>query len=158
MLDLQCDGLDRLSQRFSAMPQAIRAALSQKRDALAQSVLASAQAKLSGEILSLRSGRLHDSLQTNPIGDFGAAIFSAGDVKYAAAQEYGFDGEETVSAHSRDIREAFGKAIDPKSIFVAEFSRRMRLPERSYLRSSLGEFEQDILRGFSEALEEVTQS
>jgi hypothetical protein len=158
MLNVECDGLDRLSQRFSVMPQAIRAALAQKRDALAQSLLARAQAKLSGEILSLRSGRLHDSLQTSSIGDFGAAIFSAGDVKYAAAQEYGFDGEETVSAHSREIREAFGKAIDAKSIFVAEFTRRMRLPERSYLRSSLEEFREEILQAYSEALEEGTQS
>lgn len=158
MLKLECDGLDLLAQRISAMPQAIREALAQKRDALAQSVLARAQAKLSGEILSPRSGRLRDSLQVSPIGDFGAAINSAGEVKYAAAQEYGFDGVETVSAHSREIRKAFGKAIDAKSIFVGEFTRRMRLPERSYLRSSLEEFEDEIASAFSEAVEEVAHS
>jgi phage gpG-like protein len=158
MLNLECEGLDRLSQRMAAMPQAIREALAQKRDALAQDVLARAQAKLSGEILSPRSGRLRDSLQASPIGDFGAAIYSSGDVKYAAAHEFGFEGNETVSAHAREIRKVFGKAIDAKSIFVAEFSRHIRLPERSYLRSSFDEFEEEILAGFSEAIDEAAQS
>jgi hypothetical protein len=158
MLDLEVTGLDALARRLSSMPAAIRRALAEKRDELAQSLLDKAQAKVSGDVLKSRSGALRDSLRMSPIGDLAAEIFSSPDVKYAAAQEYGFDGEETVSSHSREIREAFGKAIDPKAIFVSAFARHMHLPERSYLRSSLSEMEDDILQGFAQALEEGTQS
>ena len=74
--------------------------------------------------------------------------------KYAAAQEYGFVGEESVSAHSREIREAFGRTIAPKTTLICAFSRTMNLPERSYMRSALDEMQDEIAAALSDAVEE----
>lgn len=158
MFSLDIAGADELAQRFADMPSAIREALTQKRDALAQQLLDAARAKLSGDVLNARSGALRDSLQASADDDLSARVFSSGEVKYAAAQEYGFEGDESVAAHSREIREAFGRAIDAKTIFVAAFARHMNLPARSYLRAALDEMRDDISQGFAEALEEGTQS
>ena len=99
-----------------------------------------------------RSGRLRQSIAAR-LEESGATISAVG-VKLAAAQEYGFDGEESVRAHSRAIREAFGRAITPKTIFVQAFSRHMRLEERSYMRSSLAEMQDNIAAALREAVDE----
>src|SRR5208283_1756428 len=132
MLTVEIDGDAELRARFAAMPESIRAALARKIAGLAQRLEDKIKNdKLSGEVLRARSGRLRQSIAAR-LEESGAALFAVG-VKYAAAQEYGFDGAESVSAHSRAIREAFGRAITPKTIFVNAFSRHMRLPERSYM-------------------------
>jgi hypothetical protein len=87
------------------------------------------------------------------VDNAGASVFSAG-VKYAFAQEYGFDGDETAAAHSRTIKQAFGKSIAPKTIFVRAFSRHMNLPERSFMRSALDEMQDEIAEALSEAVSE----
>ncbi len=158
MFDVELAGADELARQFAAMPQAIRAALAQKRAELAQQLLDAVKVKLSGETLASRSGALRESIETSFDGDLEARVFSSGDVKYAAAQEYGFDGEESVAAHNREIRQAFGKAISPKTIFVAAFSHHMHLPERSYMRSSLDEMHDEISQGFAAAIEEGLNS
>ena len=157
MFDVKVAGADELSRKIAAMPEAIRTALNQKRVELAQGLLDKIAVKLSGQVLNAGSGALWDlSRQVS------TTIFPHGSIppgrQYAAAQEYGFDGEESVGAHSREIREAFGKAISPKTIFVAAFSRHMHLPERSYMRASLDEMQDDISQGFREAIEEVPGS
>jgi hypothetical protein len=158
MFDVKVAGADELSRKIAAMPEAIRTALNQKRVELAQGLLDKIAAKLSGQVLNAGGGALRDSIAAGFDDDLSARIYSAGDVKYAAAQEYGFDGEESVGAHSCEIREAFGKAISPKTIFVAAFSRHMHLPERSYMRASLDEMQDDISQGFRKAIEEVMSS
>jgi phage gpG-like protein len=156
MLSVEIDGDRELVARFAAMPKAIRAALALKFAALAQRLEDKIRTeKLDGQVLRARSGRLRDSVSSS-LDDSGASLFTSG-VKYAAAQEFGVSGEESVAAHSRTIKQAFGRAITPKTILIEAFSRQMRLPERSYMRSSLDEMSAEIAQALREAVEEGLQ-
>ena len=55
---------------------------------------------------------------------------------------------------ARAVREAFGKAIAPKMIFLRAFSRHMNLPEHSFMRSALDDMQDEIARAFNEAVSE----
>ena len=52
------------------------------------------------------------------------------------------------------LREAFGKAIAPKTIFMRAFSRHMNLPERSFMRSALDDMQDEIARALNDAVSE----
>lgn len=60
-------------------------------------------------------------------------------VVYAGAHEFGFNGNITVRSHSRTIKKIFGKRVAPRSQTVREHTRRMHLPERSFIRRTLYE-------------------
>jgi len=153
MLSVEIEGDDELVARFAATPDAIRAALAQKFGELAQKLEDKIKnEKLDGEVLVARDGRLRESIVVS-LDETGASLSAYG-VKYAAAQEFGFDGTESVGSHSRTIREAFGRAIAPKTIVVQAFSRQMRLPERSYMRSSLDEMREEIAQALRDAVDE----
>ena len=153
MLSVEIEGDDELVVRFAATPDAIRAALAQKFGELAQKLEDKIKnEKLDGEVLVARDGRLRESIVVS-LDETGASLSTYG-VKYAAAQEFGFDGTESVGSHSRTIREAFGRAIAPKTIVVQAFSRQMRLPERSYMRSSLDEMREEIAQALRDAVDE----
>ncbi len=153
MLNVEIDGASQLAARVEAMPEAIRAALKAKIDDLADRLVDKIKNdKLGGQVLRARSGALQASIEAS-VEDMGASVVSSG-VKYAFAQEYGFDGDETVSAHVRVIKEAFGKAIAPKAVFVRAFSRHMNLPEHSFMRSALDEMQDEIAQALSDAVSE----
>ena len=151
MLSFEIEGAEALEKRFATLPGAVREALARKIEDLAQRLEQRIKDNLSGAALQAKSGTLRDSieLRLEP-----AAAALAARTKYAAAQEYGFVGEESVRAHSREIREAFGRAIAPKTAFVRAFSRAMDLPERSYMRSALDEMQNEIAAALSDAVEE----
>jgi len=151
MLDVDIEGAAEVAARFDAMPAALRAALRDKIADLAGRLVDKIKNdKLGGEVSRARMGALQGSIGSS-VDDNGASVFSVG-VKYAFAQEYGFDGDETVAAHARAIREAFGKAIAPKTIFVRAFSRHMNLSERSFMRSALDDMQDEIGRVLNEAV------
>jgi phage gpG-like protein len=151
MFQADVEGEAELAERFAAMPEAIRAALQRKIADLAQRLEEKIKGKLSGAVLQARSGALRDSIEARVEDDVASFISTA---KYAAAQEYGFDGEVAVAAHSRTIKEAFGKAVSPKTIFVRAFSRHMDLPERSFMRSALNEMQDEIAAALADAVDE----
>ncbi len=126
----------RLNTRLAGVMQSIGAAL---RDRVGDN--------LSGSVLNQRSGRLEAgiSLEVSSSGDDVAASLSIGDVPYAAYQEYGFHGTESVRAQLRTIKEAFGRAIAPRQIAVRSFTRRVDYPAHSYLRSALAELAPDAV-------------
>jgi phage gpG-like protein len=111
------------------------------------------QNKLSGEVLRVRSGTLRQSimLQTDQSGTAATATVWS-NVDYAAAQEYGFSGTVSIRATLRQIKEAFGRPIAAKTVSVRPYGRRMDLPERSFLRSALGDMTPDISAGIEDAL------
>ena len=157
MLSVEIEGDEKLAARFSMLPAAIRAALAEKFAELAQRLQDKIRNdKLDGQVLNARDGRLRDSIEI-ALDEHGASLMTSG-VKYAAAQEYGFDGEESVAAHTRLVKEAFGRAIAPKTILIQAFARRMRLPEHSYMRSSLEEMQDEIAQALREAVEEGLNS
>ena len=151
MFDVEIDGADELDARLADMPRALRAALAAKIEELAERLEEKIKENLSGAVLQSRSGALRDSIESSAGAD-AAQLFAK--TKYAAAQEYGFSGIESVTAHSRTIKEAFGRAIAPKQVFVRAFSRQMNLPERSYMRSALDEMQDEITAELAEAIRE----
>ena len=114
------------------------------------------QNKLSGQLLLVRSGKLRDSIaaRTKESGTtVTASVYS--DLDYAAAQEYGFFGTVGVRAGLRQIKEAFGRPIAPKTIAVGAYERRMDLPQRSFLRSALDDMSPEIEEQIAEVLSEA---
>jgi phage gpG-like protein len=113
--------------------------------------------KLSGQVLNVVTGRLRRSIFSR-VTDTGnsveGSVSSSGDVKYAAIHEFGFNGEERVRAHTRQIKEAFGRAITPKTVHVREFTREMHMPERSFIRSAFRDLKSMLQDGVREAIEE----
>ena len=98
---------------------------------------------LSGQVLRVVTGALRRSIQsmvrregTATIGE----VFSAGDVKYAAIHEFGFNGPETVRQHIRTM--VFGKTVPPFS--VGPFERHMNMPARPFMRPALADSEAGI--------------
>lgn len=110
--------------------------------------------KLSDQVLHVRTGRLRRSItyrvesgQTQIFGVVGT------NVAYAARHEFGFHGTESVKAHLRTIKQAFGKRLkSPLAVQVRAHSRAVNYPARSFLRSALAEMQGDIRQGLQEAL------
>lgn len=116
------------------------------------------QDKLSGQVLNVRSNNLRgginekvDQTETSTTGTVGT------NVDYAHRFEYGFHGSETVKAHSRTIRQVFGKPIDERVIQVRSFSRQANQPERSFLRSALHDMEAQIKADLDAAIRKAVK-
>jgi phage gpG-like protein len=101
--------------------------------------------KLSGQVLHVRTGTLRRKINYR-VTQTAAAITGQVGVKlsYAAAHEYGLDVEEQVREHLRTAKMAFGRPIAPVTFSVRAHTRHMKLPERSFLRSSLREMTPEI--------------
>ncbi len=99
--------------------------------------------KLSGQVLNVRTGTLRRSIDY-AVAETPTAIVGkvSTNVRYGRRHEYGFSGTETVRAHLRSIKQAFGRSINPKTVQVASFTRSVNLPERSFLRSALQDLDQ----------------
>lgn len=114
------------------------------------------QNKLSGQVLQARSGALRQSIAVRidqSDTTVRASVYS--DLGYAGAQEYGFSGTVNVRSSLRRIREAFGRPISPKTISVGPYSRRIDLPQRSFLRSALDDMAPEIRADIEAALREA---
>jgi len=120
------------SAPFSA---AVAAALAQAIEAEAQETVRVIQdEKLSGQILQSVSGRLRAGVRYELADPLTAVIgVDAGEVPYAAYQEYGFTGTETVRGHKRQVN----------------------YPGRSYLRSTLAERQDGIRERLQAAVREA---
>ena len=106
-------GDEQLLERLRALPDAINSGLARSITQLGIDLRRNVrQDKLSGQVLRSRTGALKSSIDLRV--DQGARIVSASvftDLRYGAAQEYGFAGTVSVGASLRWIREAFGRPI-----------------------------------------------
>jgi phage gpG-like protein len=151
MIELSLVGADALTDRLNViagrLQTEVQAGLAEAAERLRREIVDN---RLSGEVLKARSGRLRGSIRV-VANDQSVSVTS--DAPYAAAQEYGFDGVETVRAHVRRIREAFGRPVAEKAVTVRSFARPMHLPARSFMRSALADLEAGgVIRG---AIEEA---
>ncbi len=150
-------GAEPALDRLRAMPDAARSGLARAIAKLGIDLQNNVQQnKLSGQVLKVRSGSLKSSIDVET--DQSAAAITATvstNLDYAAAQEYGFSGTVGVRASLRQIKEAFGRPIAEKTIGVSAHSRRVDLPERSFLRSALDDMAPDISAGVEDALREA---
>ena len=150
-------GDEQLLERLRALPDAINSGLARSITQLGIDLQRNVrQDKLSGQVLRSRTGALKSSIDLRV--DQGARIVSASvftDLRYGAAQEYGFAGTVSVGASLR-IREAFGRPIAEKTISVRAHNRRMDLPERSFLRSGLEDMTPAIRAAVEAGVAEAT--
>lgn len=111
--------------------------------------------KLSGQVLKNRTGTLRRSINykvTATGTDFMAMVGT--NKEYAHVHEFGFNGTVTVKEHLRMMRVAFGKEMrNPRQVTVRAHSMHMKMPERSFLRTALAEFEPTIRQEYEIALQ-----
>lgn len=154
MITVSVKGDKELIRRFDDMPMALKAVLLQKTQALAidiQGVVVSQ--KLHGQVLNHRSGALARSIQqeaTSTDLKVTGRVFSSGDVKYAAIHEYG----GTTSPHDivPNKAQALAFTIGGKQVFAKVVHHPgSKMPERSFMRSTLAEWKERIIQEYQEA-------
>jgi len=147
MLSLSITGADELGARLDGLPASVLAAVAVKSAALADQLLALVRGKLQGGVLQSRTGALAASVgvdgPTINGGQVVTTLFAGRDLKYAAIQEYG----GVTAPH--DILPGRAKALAFLVGGEQVFARIVhhpgsRIPERSYLRSSLAEMAAEI--------------
>lgn len=131
--------------------------------------------KLTGQVLHVRTGTLRRSIN-RVVTEQGLNITATigTNVRYAAIHEYGFDGSVEVPAHTRKVRaqgemalrkvkgRGFGVWEKKEGAVtgvanVREHSRKMHMPERSFLRSTLREYSPMIREQLRQAAREALQ-
>src|SRR6201985_3599421 len=161
MFALELDGLDETSGRLDGYPAALRAALSAKATELAAAVTDLVKNdKLSGGVLNARTGALGASIAASVTADGDsvlASVGSEGDVKYAAIQEYGgkTSADEILPVKAGVLALVAGN--------TQHFARKVEhpgsvIPERSYLRSALGDMKDEILAALADAVAQAWES
>jgi hypothetical protein len=151
-------GLDAVLERLRSLPGAVADGLAR---ALARASLdlgVEAQGKLSGGVLRSRTGALRASiLATMSTSATGVSAEIGSDLPYAGFQEYGFQGIETVSAHLRTIKQAFGRPLRAGSerIAVGAYDRKLDYLAHSFLRSALADRQAEIMSGLETAVSEA---
>lgn len=141
MIEGYVTGDAEVARRFDTMSDRLRAELRASVGRLSIKLQRQvSQEKLSGQVLKVRTGRLRRSI-AQAVTEEGSRVVGvvSTNVSYAPAHEYGFTGSVSVSAHLRMIMQAWGKPIAPREVQVKSFTRPMKLPERSFLRSALRE-------------------
>jgi phage gpG-like protein len=147
MLSVTIDNADVLAARFDALPAQVQAALAAKAASLAAALKSHVtDDKLSGQVLHIRTGALRASIgSTVTVDDDGviASVFSSGDVKYAAIQEYG--GHTAPHDIIPNKAQALTFLAGGQQVFAKLVHHPgSAIPERSYLRSSLADMADEI--------------
>lgn len=96
------------------------------------------------------TGRLRSSITGRVSGDGMSAVIGS-NVEYAPRIEMGYRGPENVKAHTRTIRQAFGRPIAPRDVQVSAFTRTANAPAYPFLRPAV-EYAQRI-----HAIEDILQ-
>lgn len=114
--------------------------------------------KLSGQVLRVRSGRLRRSANQR-VEVAGAKVTGivGTNVEYGRMHEYGFQGTETVRAHLRRIKQAWGRPIAEREVSVRSFSRKVNYPAKSFLRSALADMRPQIEAEMKKALDSAAR-
>jgi len=160
MLTVQLAGADALSERLQNAPAAIQSALRTKAADLAERLRKHVtDDKLSGQVLNARSGALRASIAAevdDQAGQVIARVFSAGDIKYAAIQEYG--GRTAPHDIVPDKAKALAFLAGGAPVFAKIVHHPgSQIPARSYLRSALADMGDQILAEFTAATLDALQ-
>lgn len=150
MIKAKLIGGDKLIRRVELMPQRLHDELLQFMKTFTFKLMAKVKAeKLSGQVLNVRTGRLRRSIHSEINESPGRISGIVGtNVVYARAHEYG--GAVQVKEHLRQIKQAWGRPLkEPKTITVR--SHTVNYKERSFLRSSLKEMEEQFYQGVDRA-------
>jgi hypothetical protein len=145
MIEARVTGGTAALRSLRGFPSRLRMRLDGVMQALGTQLEDRVRDNLGGAVLGRRSGRLAAgiSLGVEPSVSGIALSLSVADVPYAAYQEYGFHGTETVRAHLQTVRQAFGRPIAPRVVAVRGYARRVDYPAHSFLRAALDEVAPD---------------
>lgn len=156
IINISITGDARIVESMGRLPSAIRQALYRKILTLALKMERNVKVgKLNGQVLNRITGALSRSIQheviRTPTGAIGK-VFSSGDVKYAAIHEYG----GVTSPHIIVPKKAAVLAF-PGSTGKMVFAKKVnhpgsKMPERSFLRSTLNDMSVEISLGMKEAV------
>jgi phage gpG-like protein len=160
VLTVQITDADVLQNRLQAAPAAIQSALRAKAADLAERLRQHVtDDKLSGQVLQSRSGALRASIAAEVNDDAGqiiARVFSSGDIKYAAIQEYG--GRTAPHDIVPDKAKALAFLVHGAPVFAKIVHHPgSQIPARSYLRSSLSDMGDQIIAEFTAAAADALQ-
>ncbi len=152
-------GLDDLSASLGTLPSGVESRLAEAAQRLGAALRDGVAQMLDGDLLQRRSGRLLGALAVSTDDTAGAIVVRVSvdlaDVPYAAFQEFGFQGVETVRAHLRQIRQAFGRPIGARQVEVGAHDRRVDYPAHSFLRQALEDMTPDILAMTRKAVDDA---
>lgn len=156
LMNVTIVGDKELIAHLQRMPGAVQAALKIKVTQLALQLENYVKTqKLNGQVLNRISGRLARSISnkiTATAQEIIARVFSSGDVKYAAIHEFG----GRTSPHVIEPKKAHALAFGGQ--FYAKVNHPgSKMPERSYLRSSLRDMSTQISLGMKEAVVRAAQ-
>jgi hypothetical protein len=149
---------DAVMDRLAALPDKADSALQAAAGDLVGRLRDRVDGNLSGGVLNARTGALRASLAAGLAQAGGIAASVTVSAPYAAFQEYGFSGSESVRAFLRLQSQAFGRPIRPVAARVRGYSRRVDYPAHSYLRSALADLSADINDGIAAAVTEALTS
>lgn len=157
MLSVQLVGDKELIARLQSAPEAVRKALVRKSYQLAIALQRKIRTeKLSGQVLNKRTGALQSSIfyeVTETQYGVIAKVAAGKDVPYAAIHEYGGTTKPHVIEATK--AQALHFHVGGKEVFAKRVNHPgSRMPERSYMRSSLGEMHEQIVEGLTEAVKE----
>lgn len=111
--------------------------------------------KLLGQVLNRRTGNLRDNIVRDSWQDGSLTVGVVGiasGAPYGKLHEYGFSGAVSVPAHVRQVKQAFGRRLKtPINVHVSAHTRRVRLPERSFMRTAFADMLPFIRQEFEAA-------
>jgi phage gpG-like protein len=155
MFDLALKGASELMASLDALPDTLRAALTEKVQNQAQALYSQVvDVNLDGGVLNSRSGALRDSMQLEVQPQdalIAATIYANGAAPYAAILEFG--GKTSAHEILPDKAKALAFVVNGKQFFA----RRVQHPgstfaARSYLGSALDEQSDDIAQGLQDVV------
>lgn len=139
LLPVRVEGLEDVVGKFRAAPSNVKQAVRRAIEESAVQVTARAKDKLTDDVLNVRTGRLRRSVHYVMSGSDDAPQAAIGtNVEYAGIHEFG--GQTRAHAIEALNAKALMFQKDGRTIFATRVDHPgSRIPERSYLRSSLGE-------------------
>jgi hypothetical protein len=144
--------------KLDVLAQSLRSATRNAIENGGNQLLSIVQGKLSGEVLNARSGALLHSIRaltSEAANSVETRVFCDGSVPYARVQEYG--GRLNIPAVVPVRAKALAFAYEGRLVFATSTAAHVvDIPERSYMRASLDEFEatfaQSIHQSVADAL------
>jgi phage gpG-like protein len=154
MLKVEFVGDRALLARLARMPDRMKQMLRRTVTTLALKLEARVKFKLSGDVLHVRTGALRRSIShtvDEVAGGIVGRVFSSGDVKYAAIHEFG--GQTPAHIIVPNQAKALAFMVGGELRFAARVNHPgSKIPERSYMRSSLKEMSGEIKRDMQAAV------
>lgn len=150
---LSVELVDNATLRLGRLPEETRRQLRPVMVRDGKDLAARVRGKLSGPVLKMKSGRLLNSIKSQMVENaqtIYVRVFSSG-VPYAAIHEYGGQTRPHMIV-PRNVQALHFMASDGAEVFARVVHHPgSKIPARSYLRSSLEEMRETLIRNMTEA-------